>query len=48
MTVMGGSSGGRSEAEAMIAEARRALWVMVRVLAIIWIVQIVNALDTTR
>ena len=43
MTVMGGSAQGRSEAEAMIAEARRALWVMVWVLAIIWIIQIVNA-----
>ncbi len=43
VTVMGGSPRGRSEAEATIAEARRALWVMVWILAIIWIVQIINA-----
>ncbi|MDQ0379017.1 rhomboid family intramembrane serine protease [Amycolatopsis thermophila] len=30
------------EAQAMIAEARKALWVMVGFLAVIWIVQIVN------
>ncbi|TNC28231.1 rhomboid family intramembrane serine protease [Amycolatopsis alkalitolerans] len=31
------------EAEALIAEARKALWVMVGVLIVLWIVQIVNA-----
>jgi membrane associated rhomboid family serine protease len=30
-------------AEAMIAEARKALWVMVAFLAVIWIVQLINA-----
>lgn len=38
----------RSEAEAMVAEARKAFWVMVAFLAIIWIVQIVNAADGYR
>jgi membrane associated rhomboid family serine protease len=43
-------SGERSTPDAaiMIAEARRALWVMVGVLAAIWIVQIVNAADGYR
>lgn len=31
--------------EAMIAEAKKALWVMVGFLAVIWLVQVVNALD---
>jgi membrane associated rhomboid family serine protease len=35
----------RSEAETMIAEARKALFVMVGLLAVLWLVQIVNALD---
>jgi membrane associated rhomboid family serine protease len=40
------SSGpGRTDAEAMIAEARKALWVMVGVLVIIWLVQIANWAD---
>lgn len=43
VSVTGGNTQGRSAAEAMIAEARRALWVMVCVLSIIWIVQIINA-----
>ena len=38
------ASGGQS-AEAMIAEARKAFWVMVGFLAILWILQIFNALD---
>jgi membrane associated rhomboid family serine protease len=36
---------GRSQAEAMIAEAKRALWVMVGLLAVIWGVQLLNALE---
>ena len=36
---------GRSEAEAMIAEAKKALWVMVGLLAVMWAVQIFNSLD---
>lgn len=36
---------GRSQAEAMIAEAKRALWVMVGLLAVMWLIQIVNSLD---
>ncbi|WP_103347718.1 rhomboid family intramembrane serine protease [Amycolatopsis sp. CA-128772] len=35
----------RSEAESMIAEAKKALWVMVGLLAVLWLVQIVNAVD---
>ncbi len=35
----------QSNAEAMIAEAKRALWVMVGLLAVMWVLQIVNALD---
>ncbi|MEV6828313.1 rhomboid family intramembrane serine protease [Amycolatopsis sp. NPDC051102] len=35
----------RSEAETMIAEAKKALWVMVGLLAVLWLVQIVNAVD---
>jgi len=34
-----------SEAEALLAEARKALWVMVGFLAVIWVVQIINWLD---
>ncbi len=37
-----------SDAEAMIAEALRALWVMVGFLAIIWLVQVVNWADDYR
>ncbi len=36
---------GRSQAEAMIAEAKRALWVMVGLLAVMWAIQIINSLD---
>jgi len=36
---------GPSDAESMIAEARKALWVMVGFLAIIWVVQIFNSID---
>jgi membrane associated rhomboid family serine protease len=36
---------GPVSAEAMIAEARKAFWVMFGVLAVIWIVQVFNALD---
>ena len=35
----------QSNAEAMIAEAKRALWVMVGLLAVLWALQIVNSLD---
>ncbi|MEU4248181.1 rhomboid family intramembrane serine protease [Amycolatopsis sp. NPDC026612] len=35
----------RSNAETMIAEAKKALWVMVGLLAVLWLVQIVNAVD---
>lgn len=35
----------RSSAEAMIAEAKKALWVMVGLLAVLWLVQIVNAVE---
>ena len=47
MSSSSGSSAtpGRSDAESMIAEARKALWVMVSFLVIIWIVQIVNSID---
>jgi membrane associated rhomboid family serine protease len=33
----------RSDAEAMIAEAKKALWVMVGLLALLWAIQVVNA-----
>ncbi len=36
---------GGSDAESVLAEARRALFVMVAFLAILWIVQVANALD---
>lgn len=39
---------GRQDAEAMIAEAKKALWVMVAVLGLIWLVQIVNWADGYR
>ncbi|RSD16461.1 rhomboid family intramembrane serine protease [Amycolatopsis eburnea] len=42
---MSGESPARSEAEAMIAEAKKALWVMVGLLAVLWVVQIFNSLD---
>ena len=35
---------GRSQAEAMIAEAKKALWVMVALLAVLWVVQIASSL----
>ncbi|RSM46090.1 rhomboid family intramembrane serine protease [Amycolatopsis balhimycina DSM 5908] len=35
----------RSEAESMIAEAKKALWVMVGLLAVLWLLQIVNAVE---
>lgn len=37
-----------AEAEALIAEARKALWVMVGFLALVWIVQVVNSMDDYR
>src|SRR5947209_49820 len=42
---MGTTSEGpaRSDAEAMIAEAKKALWVMVGLLAVLWVIQLVNA-----
>jgi membrane associated rhomboid family serine protease len=36
----------QSQAEAMIAEAKKALWVMVGLLALLWAIQIVNALGS--
>ncbi|MCU1683215.1 MAG: rhomboid family protein [Amycolatopsis sp.] len=42
----GSTAVGPVTAEAMIAEARKALWVMVGFLAVIWIVQIFNAFDS--
>lgn len=36
---------GARDAEAMIAEARKALWVMVGFLAVIWVVQVINWAD---
>lgn len=38
----------RTDAEMMIAEARKALWVMVTVLVVIWLVQVVNWADHYR
>jgi membrane associated rhomboid family serine protease len=38
-----GEGAARSEAELMIAEAKKALWVMVGLLAVLWVVQLVNA-----
>jgi membrane associated rhomboid family serine protease len=35
-------SSGRQDAEALIANARKAFWVMVAALALIWVIQIVN------
>jgi membrane associated rhomboid family serine protease len=46
MTVEQPGQAGRPTAEAMIAEARRAFWVMVGMLAIIWVVQVVNWADS--
>ncbi|HET6500096.1 MAG TPA: rhomboid family intramembrane serine protease [Amycolatopsis sp.] len=37
-----------SEAEALLAEARKALWVMVGFLALVWLVQIINWADGYR
>ncbi|WP_181775101.1 rhomboid family intramembrane serine protease [Amycolatopsis pittospori] len=36
---------GRQDAEAMIAEAKKALFVMVGVLVVLWLIQIYNAVD---
>ncbi|MFI6301271.1 rhomboid family intramembrane serine protease [Amycolatopsis thailandensis] len=36
---------GQSDAEAMIAEAKKAFWVMVGVLVVLWLIQIYNAVD---
>jgi membrane associated rhomboid family serine protease len=44
ITSGGNATPGLRDAEAMIAEARKALWVMVSFLAILWIVQIFNAI----
>jgi membrane associated rhomboid family serine protease len=41
----GVTASGSSSAEAMIAEARKAFWVMVGFLAVLWILQIFNAID---
>jgi membrane associated rhomboid family serine protease len=43
LTVSSGRS--RTDAETMIAEARKALWVMVAALVVIWVVQILNWAD---
>lgn len=48
MAEAGVSGIGRPDAEAMIAEAKKALWVMVAVLGLIWVVQIVNWADQYR
>ena len=40
-----GEGPARGEAETMIAEAKKALWVMVGLLAVLWLVQIVNAVE---
>jgi membrane associated rhomboid family serine protease len=40
---MTGGNPARGDAEAMIAEAKRALWVMVGLLAALWVVQIFNS-----
>jgi membrane associated rhomboid family serine protease len=45
VSIGSGSGIGRQDAETMVADARRALWVMVSVLAIIWIIQIINWAD---
>ncbi|GAB3155581.1 rhomboid family intramembrane serine protease [Amycolatopsis stemonae] len=39
-----GEGPARSEAEMMIAEAKKAFWVMVGLLALLWAIQIVNAI----
>nr|WP_279581384.1 hypothetical protein [Fodinicola feengrottensis] len=39
---------GRSAAELMIAEAKKALWVMVGLLALMWVVQLFNSVDSYR
>ncbi len=39
------TASGSPSAEAMIAEARKAFWVMVGFLAVLWILQIFNAID---
>jgi membrane associated rhomboid family serine protease len=39
------ATAGGPSAEAMIAEARKAFWVMVAFLAVLWVLQIFNALD---
>ena len=41
----GVTASGSPSAEAMIAEARKAFWVMVGFLAVLWILQIFNAID---
>src|SRR5205807_1932395 len=41
----GVAASGSPSAEAMIAEARKAFWVMVGFLAVLWILQILNAID---
>ena len=48
MAVRGVSGVGRQNAEAMIAEAKKAFWVMVVVLGVIWVIQIVNWADGYR
>jgi membrane associated rhomboid family serine protease len=45
---MGGEDVRRGDAEAVLAEALKAFWVMVGVLAVIWAVQIVNWADGYR
>ena len=45
---MGSEDGRRVDAEAVLAEAVKAFWVMVCVLAVIWIVQVVNWMDDYR
>jgi membrane associated rhomboid family serine protease len=46
--IMGGEDGRPVGAEAVLAEAAKAFWVMVGVLAVIWVVQVVNWADDYR
>ena len=48
MTVGGVRGPGARGAEVMVAEARKAFWVMVGVLAVIWIAQVINWADGYR
>jgi membrane associated rhomboid family serine protease len=45
---MSSEDGRRADAEAVLAEAVKAFWVMACVLAVIWVVQVVNWMDDYR